>query len=150
MQCVVRARSGRGGGGMQGRGRGEPRHCPPPAHSLELTAHQPSPSLPGCRHPRCGPSSPPRCRCYRATCLWSPGSQGVAVRRRARLAGTMKVYRPPASGGAAAWCPDMALATSGQTNTGTREFENWRLHCFSDPSSEVTMARIYEELSIAS
>ena len=70
--------------------------------------------------------------------------------RRARLAGTMKVYRPAASGSAAAWCPDMALATSGQTNTGTREFENWRLHCFSDPSGKMTMARIYEELSIAS
>ena len=67
-----------------------------------------------------------------------------------RLAGTMKVYRPAASGGAAAWCPDMALATSGQTNTGTREFENWRLRWLSDSSGEVTMARIYEELSISS
>ena len=44
-ECSVCGESqvGEGGGGMQERGRGEPRHCPPPAHSLELTAHPAQP-----------------------------------------------------------------------------------------------------------
>ena len=108
---------------MQGRGRGEPRHCPPPAHSLELTAHPAQPIAAWVPPPALRTelaTTLPLLHSYIATCLWSPGSQGVAVRRRVRLAGTMKVYRPPASGGAAAWCPD-----TGTGHKWTNKHRDW-------------------------